>query len=112
MNKFVVITIVCLFLIANINSQTTGWSTWAECTESQRCFRRRTFTCDAGEGIECLNEADGAFEQVALDCDANPECLENATKMFHASEVRACCCSSIVFILQIYNLCQSCKRAD
>ena len=87
MNKFMVISIVCLFLIAKISSETTGWSSWANCAESDGCFQKRTFRCDAGEGIECLNEADGAFEQRALNCNATPECLENITETFHSSEV-------------------------
>ena len=79
----------CCILIVVVNSQTTGWSSWTDCAEFDGCFRRRTFTCDAGEGLECLNEANGAFEQRALNCDASPECLENVTEMFHASEVSA-----------------------
>ena len=79
----------CLFLIVNVNSQTTGWSSWADCAESDDCFRRRVFTCDAGEGIECFNEANGAFEQLAVNCSASAECLENVTEMFHTFEVSA-----------------------
>ena len=76
----------CCILIVHVNSQTAVWSSWADCAEPDGCFRRK-LTCDAGEGLECLNEADGAFEQRALNCDASPDCLENVTQMFHASEV-------------------------
>ena len=98
MDKFIVISIVCLFFIADVKCQTTGWSNWANCTESNDCFRRN-FTCDAGGGLECLNDADGAFEQQALNCNASPECLENVPEMFNASEVSACCSSFILFCI-------------
>ena len=97
MNKFIVISIVCLFLIVNANSQTTGWSSWADCAKPQGCFRRRIFMCDAGEGLQCFQLADGAFEQRALNCDVSPECLEDVTEMFHASEVSKCCSSFILY---------------
>ena len=75
-------------LIVDVNSQTSGWSSWTDCTELDGCFRRRNFTCDAGEGIECLNDADGDnFEQVTVNCSASLECLENVEEMFHTSEV-------------------------
>ena len=99
MNKFIVISIVCLFSIANVNSQTTGWSSWADCAEFDGCFRRRTFTCNAGEGIECLSETNEAFEQRALNCNTSVECLENVTEMFRELEVSACCSSFILFKL-------------
>ena len=91
--KFAIIQILLVnvvfwsMLIVDVNSQITGWSSWTDCTELSGCFRRRTFTCDAGEGIECLNEADGSFEQVTVNCDASLECLENVEEMFYASEV-------------------------
>ena len=87
MKPITLAVVSCCILIVQVNSQTTGWSSWANCPKSDGCFRRRLFTCNAGEGLECLNEADGAFEQRALNCDASPECLENITQMFHASEV-------------------------
>ena len=99
MDKFIVISAVCLFFIADVKCQTTGWSSWADCAESDGCFQRRLLICNAGEGLECLNEADGAFEQRALNCDASPECLENVTEMFHASEVSACCFNFILFYI-------------
>ena len=79
----------CLLLIPDVHSQTTVWTSWAECTELLDCFRKRILNCDAGEGMECLNEAVGAFEQIAVNCDTSPECLENVDEMFHGSEVGA-----------------------
>ena len=77
----------CVFLIASVNSQTTGWSSWTDCAASETCFRRRISTCNAGEGIECLNNVNGNFKQIAVHCHSSSECLENTTEMFHASEV-------------------------
>ena len=87
MKNFIQITVVCFLLTVNVNSHTTGWTSWADCPESESCFRKRNFTCDAGEGLECLNKTNGAFEQLAENCSASPECLENITKMFQTSEV-------------------------
>ena len=91
MNKFILLNVVCFLLIGDVNSQTTGWTSWAECSEFLGCFRRRILNCTAGEGLECSNEADGAFEQRALDCSASLECLKNVTEMFQASEVCTLC---------------------
>ena len=90
MDKLIVISLIFSILIVKVNSSPSGWSSWAECTESNSCFRRRTFTCNAGKGINCLHETDGGnYEQSAWNCNASPECLENVEKMFHASEVSA-----------------------
>ena len=90
MDKFIVISIIFSILIVKVNSSPSEWSSWAECTESNSCFRRRTFKCDAGEGIQCLHETDrGNFEQSAWNCETSPECFENVEEMFHASEVSA-----------------------
>ena len=88
--KATLVLAFCLRLILHVHSQTTAWTSWAdECTELLGCFRRRTLSCDAGEGIDCLNEAVGAFEQIAVNCDTSPECLENVDEMFQGSEVGA-----------------------
>ena len=87
--KTTLVLAFCLLLILDVLSQTTVLTSWADCTELLDCFRRRTLSCDAGEGIDCLNEAVGAFEQIAMNCDASPECLENVDEMFHGSEVGA-----------------------
>ena len=84
--KTILVLAVCLRLIVHVHSQTTAWTSWAECTEFLGCFQR-TLNCDVGEGIDCLNEAVGAFEQIAVNCDTSPECLENVDEMFHVSEV-------------------------
>ena len=88
--KTTLVLAFCLRLILDVHSQTTAWTSWAdECTELLGCFRRRILSCGAGEGIACLNEAVGAFEQIAVNCDTSPECLENVDEMFHGSEVGA-----------------------
>ena len=97
MDKFIPISIVCLFFIADVKCPTTGWSFWADCAEPDGCFRKRLFTCNAGEELDCFKEADGAFEQRTLNCDANPECLENVAEMFHASAVSVCRSSFILY---------------
>ena len=89
MMKFILVLAFCLLLILDVHSQTTAWTSWADCTELLDCFQRRILSCDAGEGIKCLNEVVGAFEQIAVNCDTSPECLENVDGMFHASEVSA-----------------------
>ena len=99
MNKIILISIVCLFFIADVKCQTTGWSSWADCAKSDGCFRRRILTCDVGEGLKCLNDAGGAFEQRALNCTSSPECLEDVTEMLYASEVSACSSSFILFCI-------------
>ena len=91
MNKFVLLSVVCFLLIGNTNNQTTGWTSWAECPKFPDCFRRKILNCTAGEGLQCLNKADEAFEQRALNCNASIECLGNVTEMFQASEVRTLC---------------------
>ena len=91
MDKSILISLIflVLILVVEVTSTPSGWSSWADCTESQNCFRRRVFTCDAGEGIECLDETNGAYEQLALNCNQSPQCLGNVEIMFHASEVSA-----------------------
>ena len=90
MDKLILICITFSILVVKVNSSPSGWSSWAECTESNICFRRRIFTCYAGEGIQCLNETNrGNFEQSAWNCTTSPKCLENVEEMFHASEVSA-----------------------
>ena len=91
MNKFFLLSVACYLLIADVNSLTTGWTTWADCGELLNCFRRRNLICTAGEGLECLNEEDGAFEQRAMNCNASSECLENVDVMFQTSEVCYAC---------------------
>ena len=88
-NFFVInVTFFISILIAEVNSNPPGWSSWSNCAELESCLRRRTFACDAGQGIECLNVTGGGnFQQDAFDCSASSECLENAEEMFHASEV-------------------------
>ena len=94
--KVITLAVVsCCILIVDVNSQTKGWSSWADCAEFDGCFRRRIFRCDAGEALECLNETNCASKQRVLNCDASPECLKNVTKMFQASEV-----SVLLFNLQ------------
>ena len=87
MNKFISIRIVCFLFVAHVKGQSTGWSSWADCAESDGCFRRRIFTCDDGEGFDCLDEANGAFEQIAVNCNASLECLKNVTETFQTPEV-------------------------
>ena len=87
MRNIVVVYLVYFIVVAKVRAQTTGWSSWSNCTAPDDCFRKRTFTCDAGEGLECVNVANEAFEQAAVNCDANLECMENVDKMFRASEV-------------------------
>ena len=89
MMKTTLVLAFCLLLILDVHSQTTVWTSWADCTELLDCFRRRILNCDAGEGIESLNEAVGAFEQIAVNCETSPEFLENVDGMFHGSEVSA-----------------------
>ena len=87
--KTTLVLAFCLRLILDVHSQTTAWTSWAECTELLGCFRRRTLSCDAGEGIECLNKAVGDFKQITVNCGTSPECLENVDEIFHGSEVGA-----------------------
>ena len=87
MRNIAVVCMVYIIVVAKVRAQTTGWSSWSNCTATNNCFRRRTFICDAGEGLKCLSVANGAFEQVSVNCDANLECLENVDEMFRASEV-------------------------
>ena len=91
MNKFILLSVACYLLIADVNSLTTGWTTWADCGELLGCSRRRIMNCAAGEGLKCLNEADGAFEQRAMNCSESSECLENVDEMFQTSEVCYAC---------------------
>ena len=71
-----------------VNSSPPGWSSWTNCAEMETCFRTRTFTCDAGEGIECLTKTDsGNFRQDAYNCIESSECLENVEEKFDAPEV-------------------------
>ena len=90
MGNFFAIYIIFLIsiLIVEVNSSPSGWSSWTNCRKSESCFRTRIFTCDAGQGIECLNETGGGnFEQTAYYCDTSSNCLENVEEMFYASEV-------------------------
>ena len=87
MRNIVVVYIIYSVVVTKARAQTMGWSSWSDCTASDVCFRRRTFTCDAGEGLDCLNVTKGAFEQVAVNCDTNLECLENVEELFRGSEV-------------------------
>ena len=75
MDKFILISVFSFFLTVDVNSQTTGWSSWTNCTETEGCFQRRIFTCGAGERLECLNETNEGFEQLAVNCSASPECF-------------------------------------
>ena len=90
MDKFIVISIIFLIsiVVVEVNSSPPGWSSWQNCTGPQNCIQR-IFICDAGEGIECLNETNGAFEQRAFSCSENSKCLENVAEMFPASTVSA-----------------------
>ena len=87
MNKFILISVFSFFLAVDVNSQTTGWSSWTNCAETEGCFQRRIFTCGAGERLECLNETNEGFEQLAVNCSASPECLENIAETFYPHEV-------------------------
>ena len=84
--KNLVVILLCTSFIGELNSSQPGWSSWSDCTESLSCFRR-IFTCVAGKGLKCVSEADGAFEQVALNCSANSECLKNIEQLFPDSSV-------------------------
>ena len=78
-----------MILIMKLRAQTSGWSSWTNCSASEKCSQKRILSCNDGVGLACLNETNGAFEQRALNCNASPECLENVDEMFGASEVSA-----------------------